>query len=202
MASKVQICNRALSSHLGCKRINSLTESTPEAEQCNLHYEDTLRALLEAYPWSFAQRQDALAEVTNDLSDFWDYAYQRPANCLRIAWVNDDQSARDYMALNRDPDTDRRTIGDTIYSNVPAASISYTTFVDDPAEYSQAFRDALSAAIAANMAMPLTENSRLAGRAMEMAERSLDMAVAHDESQKRTEEAALIPDWLRDRGVS
>lgn len=202
MASQVQICNRALSTHLGVGRINSLTEATPAAEQCTLHYDDTLKTLLELHRWSFAQAQQALAEkATNPLSAQWDYAYQLPANCLNIHWVNDAQTARDLRFAYRDPDTDRMIMEDTIYSNVPDASIGYTALITDPTKYHQQFANALSASLAANMALSLTENGRLARDAMDMAERLLERAIVHDESLQRIEEVNPVPEWLDVRGV-
>jgi len=200
--SKVQICNRGLSRYLGVGRINSLDEATPAAEQCTLHYEDTLRAMLELHDWTFAQEQDVLAEVTNTLSDVWDYAYQKPAEAMRLSWVNKASDAHALMDQERDPDTRRRIIGDVIYSDVAEASAGYTTFLDDPTKYSQHFREALSAAIAASCAMALTENGRLAQSAAEAAESLIERAIVHDESLRETREAQLLPDWMRERGIS
>lgn len=202
MSSKVQICNRALSAHLGVGRINALSEDAPAAEQCNLHYDDTLQTLLELHRWSWAQRQDVLAELTNDRSTEWAHAYQVPSNCLRIHWVNDAATARSLMALNRDPDTDREILGDTLYSDVPTASIRYTTLVEDPTIFPMAFQNALAASLAANMALPLTENGRLAAQSMDMAERLIERAIVHDESKQRLEVVNPVPSWYDERGVS
>lgn len=202
MSSKVQICNRALSTHLGVGRINALTEDSPGAEQCNLHFDDTLQTLLELHRWSWAQRQDVLAEVENTRTAEWDHAYQVPTNCLRIHWVNDAATARDLMALNRDPDTDREILGQTLYSNVPTASTRYTTLVTDATMYPMAFQNALAASLAANMAMPLTENGRLAAQAMDMAERLIERAIVHDENNQRLEVVNPVPSWYDVRGIS
>ncbi|MGA3113503.1 MAG: hypothetical protein ABSF90_03615 [Syntrophobacteraceae bacterium] len=63
MPSQIEVCNRALSvigtrSSVGggaYSLVASLTESTPEAQACTLHFEGACRALLRLAPWSFAR---------------------------------------------------------------------------------------------------------------------------------------------------
>lgn len=55
MPSKVDICNRALSVIGTRSTITSMSEASPEARACTLHFESMCRALLRLTPWSFAR---------------------------------------------------------------------------------------------------------------------------------------------------
>jgi len=200
--SKVQICNRALSTYLGVGRINSLTEATPAAEQCNLHFDDTLAGLLEAHPWRFANGRQLLAELTNDRKAEWNYHYARPADALFVRWVNDPEVARYMIAQDQSPDSDREMTGLSIYSDVQGAVCEFTKLVTDTTLYPQFFKDAMSAALAANMAMALTEDIKRARNAMDQAERKMDMAMVRDEQEDNTGGYQTLPGYLTERGVS
>lgn len=200
--SIVQICNRALSTYLGQGHINSLTESTPMAEQCNLHYSDTLQSLTEAHWWIHATGRQVMAELTNDRTTEWAYNYQRPADALVIRWVNDAASARLLLSQDQDPDTPRDTTGLSIYSDVSVATCEFTKSVTDTSLFPQYFSDALSAMLAANMAMPLAENLRAAQNAMSQAENKLDQAMALDEAQLPPSGYQSMPSYLSQRGIS
>lgn len=199
--SRVQICNRALTAYLGEQTITSLDEDTPAAQQCKLHYEDTRDSLLERHWWSFANGRKALAVLTNDRPDEWLFKYQYPTEALAIRWVNDPEAARLQMVLDQSPDTEREIEGDAIYSDVPGAVCAYTRVMTDEARFPRHFRNALSAAMAEVIALPLTQSARLAGNAVTMAETMLDRAIALDQRNSPPAEAA-VPHWLSDRGVS
>lgn len=200
--SKVQICNRALSTYLGVARINSLTETTPAAEQCNLHFDDTLAGLLEAHPWRFANSRQVLAELTNARTAEWGYHYARPADALFVLWVNDPEVARYMISQDQSPDSDREMTGQSIYSNVKGAVCEFTKLVTDTTLYPQFFKDAMSAALAASMAMALTEDIKRASNAMEQADHKLDIAMARDEQEEETGGYQTLPGYLAARGVS
>ena len=200
MTSKVEICNIGLSTYLGLGPINSLTEGTPEAIQCNLHYDRLLKALLMKHWWTFAEGQQVLAVTTND-RDEWAFKYARPADAMTIRWVNEARTAKDQIALNQWPDTPRKVVLNAIYSDTASASCSYTQMVADPAVYPQTFADALSAHIAAASAMALTQNGRLAREAMQASVFLTDVAMAHDANEEPPEDYAQTPGWLTARGV-
>jgi hypothetical protein len=201
MTSKVDICNVGLSTYLGEGPINSLTENTPAAVQCNLHYDRLLKSLLMKHWWTFAEGQQVLAEMTNDRTE-WNYKYARPADAITIRWVNEATAAKDLIALNQSPDTPRKVVLNAIYSDTASASCSYTKVVDDPAFYPQTFADALSAHIAAATAMAITQNGRLAREAMQSAMYLTDVAMAHDGREEPNEDYAQMATWLTARGVT
>jgi len=200
--SKVQICNRALSTYLGVGRINSLTEESAAAEQCNLHYDDTLQYLTEAHWWSFSAKRQVLANEANDREGEWAFKYAIPADALTIRWVNDPQVARHMIEQNQNPDIPRIITADHIYCDVQFAVCEFSALVAETTQFPQYFSDALSAALAANMAMPLTEDIKRARNAMEQAEVKMDRAMALDEQQAPPIGHQTIPSWLSERGIS
>jgi len=199
--SKVQICNRALSTYLGVGRINNLNETSAAAEQCLLHYDDTLQSLIEAHWWNFSVGRQVLAEETNDRTTEWSYKYALPSEALTIRWVNDPQVARYMVEQNQNPDAPREVTADHIYCDVQFAVCEFSKLVTDTTQFPQYFSDALSAALAANMAMPLTEDIKRATNAMNQAETKLDRAMALDEQQGSPIGHQTLPLWLSERGI-
>src|SRR5208337_4478914 len=77
-----------------------MTESTPEAQACTIHFEAACRALLRLAPWSFARYQANLAliaaagntpENPNSVAPFppvpWSYEYAWLQDCIRLRQV-------------------------------------------------------------------------------------------------------------------
>lgn len=199
--SSVQICNRGLSKYLGLPRINNLDEATPVAELCKLHYEDSLRVLTEHHWWSFAAGRNVMAELPNDRPQEWNYKYQKPADALAIRWVNDPVVAANLLEVGEEPDSDRLLFGQHIYSNVFGAACEFSKLIDDATKFPQYFADALSAEIAASVAMSLTEDMNRARNAFSEAERLLEEAVVLDESDHRHRTYRSTPDYLKVRGL-
>lgn len=199
--SKVQICNRALTGYLGESRIVSLSEENARARQCNLHYDDTRKGLLERHWWNFACARTTLAQLTNDRTSEWQYKYQLPADMLSVRWVNEPATARMLLASRRSPDIERQVEGLVMYCDVDDAVAEYTQDVDDETMFPQSFKDALSALLAANIAWPLTKDRRIAANAMEQADAAVSHAIAMDERNTPPWEMA-VPGYLQVRGVT
>lgn len=203
MTSDVEICNRALSKYLGAKRITNLNESSPEAEQCNLHYEPTLRSLLSIDEWYFANARQALAPLAvNDRSSEWRFKYQRPANSLIIRWVNHPTAARNAIKMGETPDTERETTQNVIFSDVEGAVCKFTRSIDDASLFPPYFSDALIAMLAANMALGVTQDLKRMQNAERSAEMMVNHAIALNEANSPPVETRHMPDWMKDRGVT
>lgn len=179
--SVVQICNRGLSKYIGGGRITSITESGTRAEQCNLHYDDERRGLLEKHWWTFAKTRVVLAELVNDRPNEWLYKYKKPANILEIHWVNHPEVARTEIAMHRNPDTERHIEGEAIYCNVQFATMQYTQDIENTDLMPQYFKDALSARLASAICVSITESVDRARFAGEQAIELTDNAIAEDE---------------------
>lgn len=93
MASVVESCNIALS-HIRARSINSLNESSIEAQQCKLHYESVRDIVLRDTDWPMARKTVALALLVSTPLR-WAYAYQYPTDALAIRMVTGDWAFKD-----------------------------------------------------------------------------------------------------------
>ncbi|WP_316859936.1 hypothetical protein [uncultured Cohaesibacter sp.] len=201
MTSKIQICNRALSAYLGASRINSLTEDNSRAKECNLHYDDVLQTVFETYDWTFARGRQILAETENDRENEWAYKYIRPASALTIQWVNVGETARYLIDRGESPDTPREVFGEYVYSDVGYAACQFTKLISDPSSYPAYFANLVSAALAANICLALTENIKKAEFAYQQYERLIDQAIMLDSANEYPVKHKSIPHHLKLRGL-
>ncbi|UPY96262.1 MULTISPECIES: hypothetical protein [Pectobacterium] len=169
MASEIEICNIALS-RLGISRsINSLTEQSKEAGACSLHYEPARDAVLSDFPWSFATKRVALADLNSAPSD-WQYAYRYPTDCMRVIEIMT-PGTRTPTACQRieyATGSDADGTGKLIYTDEPNAWLKYVGKVIDTNMFDAIFRDALAWRMAGEMAMQLGGNANLGQFAMQM----------------------------------
>lgn len=186
MSSVVFICNLALS-NIGKDNIVALTEASAEARACNQFYEHTRDLLLQAYPWRFAGKTAALADLTNDKPGRWAHAYQRPIDCLKVRWVRPQYSEDDPQpkTVKEETATPYDIDGQTIYTDLSPAFLRYTQRLTDPTKYTATFIDALSWQLAVRLAMPLTRDPKVRADAWQVATRMQGSAEALDANEVR-----------------
>lgn len=202
MQSTIDICNVALSTYIGTGRISSLDETSPEAEQCKLHYDQVRRSLLQRWPWLWATRREMLVEnALNDRAGAWAFSYARPAHLLSVQWVNSAAAARRAFTHGRSQDAPREMSDGAIYTDVPGAVIEFTRDETDPTVFSPAFADALAAALAAAIAMPLTRDAPKKRDAQADAATLLNQAMVLDFNTRPSMSQEYTPEVLRVRGI-
>ena len=186
MTSVISICNLALS-NLGADTIISLSEASAEARACNLFYEQTRDALLQVYPWRFAGKTQAMAEIANDKPGAWGYAYSRPVDCLKVRWVRPVYSLDDPspQTLQQEINNPHEVEGGTIYCNIETAFLRYTAQVSDPTKFPPLFVDALSWALTVRLAMPLTRDIKQRNDAYKLAQVARGEAETADANEER-----------------
>lgn len=156
MASNTEIANIALS-HLGVgKEIANLeTEKSQEAAACRRYFETARDATLRDFPWPFATKLAALALVTADPNDEWDFSYQVPTDCLKFRRIlsgtrNDSRQTRvPYRLAYGDA-------GEVIFTDFENAEGEYTVRIDDPSRYPPDFIIAFSFRLASYVAPRIT----------------------------------------------
>lgn len=210
MSSVVFICNLALS-NIGKANISDLNEASAEAKSCKQFYAHTRDTLLQAYPWRWAQKTLALAEVTNNKANRWDYAYARPSDCLKIRRVVDEM-LQDYVPYElravKAGGFDYAVEGSIIYTHLAPAYLEYTARIDDPTLFPALFQDALAWHLAVRLAMPLTRDPKIRADAYQLAAKMQAEAAAADANEVRETTdypAEMIeargPEYLTDRTV-
>ncbi|MHB0785577.1 hypothetical protein [Bradyrhizobium sp. 5.13L] len=196
MASEVSICNLGLS-NLGKDNINALTEPTAEARACNQFYAHTRDLLLQGYPWRFATKTIALAQVANDKAGKWGYAYKRPIDCLKPLWIRPEYSIDNPCRQTRQEEISNpyEIAGEVIYCDLSPAFLRYIWRLTDPARFPPLFVEALSWHLSVKLAMPLTRDPKVRADAFQLAMRmqgAAEMADANEARETSDHESDLV----------
>jgi len=184
MPSVVEICNIALT-RFGGDTINSLTEASQGARQCNLIFNTVRNAVLREFPWNFASKIVRLALVSDVTVPGWDYAYQYPSDCLHArrvfseATVNDVKPAA-FVVMNTPS-------GRVVLCNIEYAYLEYTARITDPNIYDPQFIDALAWKLAADLAVPIAGDAKLREHCLGMYQRVIASAWGNNASEGRDE---------------
>lgn len=149
MSSAVQICSNAMLM-LGEKPINSLAEDPTQATSdrelaaANL-YPQVRNAVLRAHPWNCATRRVALAPDSTAPAFSWSYQFLKPSDWLRTLQVGEDRCPEKFLDE-----------GGRILLNSNVLRLVYIWRNENPATWDAMLIDAMSAAMAARMALTLT----------------------------------------------
>ncbi|RLA77101.1 MAG: hypothetical protein DRG30_01145 [Epsilonproteobacteria bacterium] len=141
-SKQVSIANSALLK-VGATRINSFDDNKNEAVIIKEFYERSYRALLSMYPWSFAMKTVALAQLpTKPLAEY-EYAYALPND---LVWLQRTHPNSNFKILGRELHTNERTV-----------SIKYTYRCPEE-DMSIQFEQAFMYYLASQICIPITEN--------------------------------------------
>lgn len=167
MAQKIEIISNAMVL-IGASPISSINEGT-EGIVGEALYENTYRALIANHSWRFATKQKQLSRLTTaPLQDF-KYKYQIPSDCVVVVRTIDNSDYEIYA--------------DNIYSDNESLFIEYRYRVDEtllPAHYVLA----LQFLLAAQFAIPITDNSQRAAVYEALYEKQLARAKYIDSSSR------------------
>lgn len=154
MASKVQICNMALS-RLGARSIVSLDEGTNEANLCSTLFDDIAERVMVQGSWTTTIKRVGLALTTDTPSFGYAFSFQLPVDpkCLKVLNVNDTNAATDY-----------RIEGDRLLCNDSSVKIRYIGKLTNTSDYGPLLTEAIELLLASYLAYPLTGNASMADR--------------------------------------
>jgi hypothetical protein len=210
MSSIVTICNLALG-NLGKESISSINEASAEARACKQFYDIVVDTAVQSYPWRWAIRTVALAEVPNQKANRWLFAYQRPSDCLKVIRIVDESMA-EYMPSGdgiKAGGHDYQIEGRFMFCDLSPAYLQYTARQTDPALFPPAFVDALGMALAARIAMPITRDLRVRAEAVHLAQQAMGAAREYDANEVREVSdhpsdriEAMAPQYQASRSIS
>ena len=181
--SEVSICNIALS-WLGQPAITSLDDQSTNAELCKLNYPHLRDVLLSERQWVFAVLRHT--SETADKPEFGEgFKHSIPPEYLRVSRVY-----RNVEAF--DPNKWRTALGWRREGEfiIAVEEIIYmwgTQQLTDTGLFSPMFTQALAARIAADLCMPITENSTLQSKMYQLYLAKLSDAAASDAVQGANE---------------
>lgn len=182
--TEVSICNSALIK-IGQERITALDEQSKAAILCNERYPHIRDEVLEDHPWNFALVRASLSQLTDAPLFGYDYAYQKPADCLRI-WKTDID------------DVDYRIEGDQVLTDEDTFNCIYIKQETNPAKFSRAFAEAVAFRLAAELAYAIAQSSALQDTMMRMYEQRLRMAKSSD-AQEGSPDDLIETTWDKAR---
>ena len=152
----VGICNMALG-WLGANLLQALNAEAPSStaeELCARLYPEAVRSTLEAKAWTFATERLSLAPAeATGLAEF-PSRYPLPATVVRVLSCDAGGGANEVEW--------RREGGYVLTDTSPTTlGAKVILLVEDVAKFSPGFVRAVAARLAADLALPLTENARL-----------------------------------------
>ena len=170
--SATDICSHALVK-LGAGTISSFSENTTGARIAEQLYTPTTDALLASYPWRFALAQSTLARLADTPASDYRYAYALPADCLRVLSAGTGTHSR---GLNY------RLTGDQLHTDAEQVLLTY---ISRPAErqFPAFFTQALTAQLAAEFCLPLTESTTRTDYLRKIATETIQQARLADSQQ-------------------
>lgn len=149
MVSSVDICNRALLK-IHARQISRLDppEDTEESQACFTVYEQLRDEVLRAHPWNFAVKLATLNKLSDAPAFDYQYAYQLPADCLRVLKLKEENYRNRY-----------KVIGDQLHTDLDGVNIKYTKRETDTTLFDPLFVSALVTRIAQELCYALAGSS-------------------------------------------
>lgn len=150
----VNLCNGALRL-LGDMSITSFDEGSDLAETCNNLYDDSIRGLLAAHPWSFTKRKVQLSRLADAPINEWRYAHALPSDRLNLLHIF--PSAR----IGALPLLEYELFEGRVFADKPELWADYQVSVE-PAVWPPYFTTLARAALASDFAMAVTSSASIA----------------------------------------
>lgn len=186
MASQTSICNLALG-RLGQPPILSIDEETAAARRLRSIWDDIRDMVLAEHPWNFAIRRASLAVLAEAPAWGWDYAYQLPADCLRVLQMGELDDEFEWEIEDGKLLTDELTV-----------EIKYLARITVTGRFSSGFISALAYRLAAEISYDLTGNPGLTKQMLELWPMELSKAKTQDAQEHGPYELAN-DDWVNSR---
>lgn len=207
MASQVSICNQALG-WLGANLITSLDDDNREAQLCKTNYPDIRDAVLEEREWTFCVRRIMLSPTVVEPVYGYTNQFLLPPDVIRILNVpdtrfgdtDDNLIGTGLGGQHEGPDQqpqlstfrvesleETTATGKVVLANVDELHMRVIWRVTNIGLYSPMFIQCLAQRIAADLAIPLTQNRNLQRDMWTLYEQKLARASAMDGIQGKQE---------------
>lgn len=144
----IALCSRALI-RLGAQPISSFTDGSAESEICGALYAPLRDSLLSAYGWSFATGQIELTKLEETPIADYQNVFALPNDFLRALSAGTGPKARGL---------DYRIMRGKLFADSDKVILTYI-FRPDESAFPPFFDSALIAKLAAELCIPLTENT-------------------------------------------
>jgi hypothetical protein len=150
-SSVVEICNRALDA-IGVPPITAFTEETRAGGLCRRYYPQVRDDVIRSHPWNCASARAKLPALLTPPAWGYQFAYQLPADCLRVLAVNaDDPFCHPWKVEGRTIVTDREA----------PIEVLYLRRIEDSGFFDPMLVSVIAARLAMELARPLTSDSAI-----------------------------------------
>lgn len=213
VTSVLEIYNLAIT-RLGHEQMSSETENTRAGRLVRIHYPTIRDAVLRAHPWNFAVLRASLSQLAVTPAFEFTYAYALPTNpyCLKVLRTNYEaqgfSSAAVYTypgLVGYGPLPVEYRIETILVSGTPVramlmneatVSIEYVARITDVSLYDPLFVDVLAARLAAELALPLTDNQSATKTLMDLYMGKLAEARTMDAQEGSPRDIVDTDAWL------
>tara|TARA_Y100001936_G_C15871657_1_gene558006 strand:+ start:63 stop:635 length:573 start_codon:yes stop_codon:yes gene_type:complete len=169
----LEVTNAALL-RLGANRISAFNEKTTESVVTNEIILPLQRALLSSHPWGFATTQSELSESSSPpIADF-DKAFDLPSDFLRVISAG---------TGNRGAGLDYRIHHKKLHTNADNVKLTYI-FEPNPDDWPHYFRQLISAQMAAEICIAITESTSRSELMFDLADKEFQRAKLIDAQQE------------------
>ena len=181
----VEICNIALG-YLGEDSITALSDGTTRADLCNQIYAAVRDAVLEDRDWQFASLWAAQATIAST-SKNPRLAYQasKPTGTLSVREVVDAEGDAIDWLLEGELILVDDYVADAVAAGTDGVYVHVTQSVADTTKWPNAFILAFAHRLAAELAVPLSENVRKQETEWALYRQALEIATSNDSMQGR-----------------
>lgn len=182
-ATKVDIWNRALDRIGETEAIEDEADDRLAAAVCRRHYDDCVGEVLEDFPWPFAKKQGQLAELAGAGRAGWTHTYALPADFvaprailvggLRVG-LEAAETRVPYELQSNDAGDGQVLVTDVDLADADA--FEYTARIEVVAAFPRLFVNALAWRLAAELALGVRKDPKLAGSCLQMCEGAIAKA--------------------------
>jgi hypothetical protein len=144
----IALCSRALLK-IGAQTIAALDEGSAEAEVARNLYPGIRDAMIASFPWRFATAQATLPRLAAPPVADWSFAFQLPADLLRVL-----SAGSPYLGSG----LAFHVLGEQLHCNSEQVVLTYLRRAAE-SDFPPHFAEALVTRLAAEFALPLTEDA-------------------------------------------
>lgn len=195
-SNKVDLASQALLL-LGAETISAFNDGSAEGKVVSALYETTINGLLARQYWRFATKTAQLSQLATDPPDhLYDYAYSLPSDCLMVQGMSETYygaaSFTGWYTQSKDLQRPRYQIqGREVWSDISPLWIDYT-FRPAEVDWPVYFDECVVHQLAADLAMPITENEKVAELWEIKARKTRAIAQVRDQSQQPGREIGTL----------
>ena len=177
--SKNEICNMGISLLGSYDPVQNIDTPVSSVELvCALWYDITRQSLLKEVMPNFALARRVVSQTDDDPDFGFEYVYEYPSDCLKVLGIgNIKDKENNYTVENG------KIYAEIDYEN--GLELRFIRDVTDVTTFSPEFKILLAKAVAANIAMPLTQDLQKAQMAMQLLPAAMSAATSLNAQENR-----------------